>query len=349
MRKIFKLHNIGLMLIIAIVSIFSITKVNAVQPSSWENNNNSITISREITNVTNPVTNTFTYSITADSNNPVGATNVPSPVNIVFDGTESIINNTVTKTGTINFANMSFEHPGTYNYTIAESITSDASIYPKDTTNTYTATIFVENVLDANDVPTGNIKATLLLKQGANKIADYTARFTGSASLSAFGNLKLSKTVTGNIADTADYFEYTITINGTSDTYNITGLTSSITYEGIAKANPTTITGGTPTKVYLKHGDIATIGVTNNLNAIPTSATYSIVETTTAPAGYTASYKINNGSAVSSAAIANESIVTGDNVVAYTNNKNSSYRNITYCYSIYFTNYYCCSWNITIS
>ena len=79
-------------------------------------------------------------------------------------------------------------------------------------------------------------------------------------------------------ADINEYFPFTVSIDDVDDVfdgwvYPISGIDSTVTYNGSTVSNPTTITSGTPTTIYLKHGQTAIIGqVTsggNTFDAIP--------------------------------------------------------------------------------
>ena len=58
-----------------------ITNVDAV---SLSNTDGRITVTRQVTKVHNPVTNTFKYAVKAYPNNPKAVTGVPSTFNIVL-------------------------------------------------------------------------------------------------------------------------------------------------------------------------------------------------------------------------------------------------------------------------
>lgn len=319
MKKIFNLHNISLVLVVAIVSIFSIVKVNAA--ITWDNNKNSVTISRDVTGINNPITNTFTYTVTADGSNPTGASNIPSGGTVVFDGSETPTSNTVTETGTIDFSSATFTHPGVYKYTITETASSN-STYPVDNTE-YTVEITVQNTNTAS--PDGeNFTAYLFLKDSSEqKVAQ--AEYTSAADQSDFAHVVLNKHVTGGDADVTDYFPYTVSLYA-AGTYTINGLTAGVSCGGSTQAATATLSGGstsTPSTatICLKHGDSVTIGYENSLNTIPTGTRIDIVET---PGTYTPSYTVNGGSSVSSASLSNHTLTNGTTTVAYTNNKAST-------------------------
>ena len=65
---------------------------------------------------------------------------------------------------------------------------------------------------------------------------------------------------------------------GGTGTYTITGLDSSPTYGGSSVTNPTSITAGQDTYIYMKHSDEVYIGKTGNLNEIQSRVTYRVIE-----------------------------------------------------------------------
>ena len=322
MKRVFNVYNVGLMLVVALVSalVLKTVDVNAAGTITWDHDNNKITIDRTVTNVVNPVTTTFGYTITADSGNPTGATGAPTTASVVFNNATPA-SNQVEQTQDVDFSGMSFDKPGDYTYVLAEASTTD-SAYPVDSTDRYTAVLQVRNDLDANGVPTGNFTVTMIVKdKDNNKVTasggKFPAPFTSAASASNFGHIALEKTVKGNAADLNEYFAYTITLGGTG-THTITGLDASTP----AGSNPSTITGGTATTIYVKHGQKILIGQEGTgqsaFDTIPVGTTYSIAE---AANGYTAEYSVNGGTAVSSDTLSGGTITAAENSVAFTNTK----------------------------
>ena len=319
MKRIFSLYNLGLMFTLVLASFIVFKVVDVYAAVTWTDSKNSITISRSVTSAPAAVTNTFTYTVAAVSGNPAGATGAPTSASIAMSN-QAISSNTATKTTTLSFSSMTFARPGDYSYTITETGSTNTTLYPKDTT-TYTALISVRNVLDSNNVPTGNYTATLQLKKGSTKQSNLTATFTSAVPSSQYGSVSLSKGVTGNSAELSQYFEYTVKID-TAGTYSITGLTSGVTCGSTTQSSTTaSITGGSSsagTKICLKHGQTAVIGKSGSVNAIPIGAKITITETDT---DYSESYKYDSGSVVSSNTLNQQAITAGNHTVAFTNDK----------------------------
>lgn len=243
---------------IAIVTMMVINNVNAT--TSFAGGIDDVDITREVTKVTNPVSNTFTYTITADSSNPSGGvTGAPTTTTIVFDAVNPS-SNKATATGKLDFSGASFTKRGDYKFTIAETSSSNSSIYPVDDT-TYDVYVQVTNELDSEEVPTGNLIATVIPKD--------ELKFTSEPILT---NLSLSKKVKGNNADINEYFEFEITFTRATngDKYKVTGQSKS----GAA----TECTVGSTCTVYLKHGETVTVGKDGSLDQIPVGVSYTITE-----------------------------------------------------------------------
>ena len=108
MRKTNKIITIFMLITVLTMSLF-ISNVNAAATISQGDLNSTVTVTRNVTGVTNPVTNTFGYTITEDSGYNTAGTVTGSPTisNIVFNGTTPS-GGTATETGTVNFAGVSF-------------------------------------------------------------------------------------------------------------------------------------------------------------------------------------------------------------------------------------------------
>lgn len=289
MKKIFNLHNLSLLLVVAIVSVFTIVKVNATV--AWDNTTHgSATIERTVEHIGNPVVTTFTYTVTADNANPAGATGAPSSGTVVFDGSETITSGSVVETGTLDFSSMTFARPGTYHYTVAETATTN-NLYPLDS-DIYDIYIQVTNELDANNQPTGNFNAVMVKQNREDppvKVTNLT--FESSPEMS---HIDLSKIVTGTGADATKYFPVSITINAPEGTYPITGTFSTDGTTAATSANYVVpSTGATAMTIYMKHGDSVTIGNNGTDDLIPTGVSYTFAETN--DPDYTEKYKVNSG------------------------------------------------------
>ena len=260
------MKNIKIMLtmILSLALFGEMGSVNAATGSiTTSTANHAATISRTVTGTTNKVNNTFTYTVTADSNNPTGTSNIPTTATVAFSNVTPQ-SGTATATGTLDFAGATFTKNGDYTYTITETGSTTPGLYPIDSTNTYTAKVSLRNASATNF----NSKTiTMFFYKGAasdaSKLDPSKLDFTSAAIVKT---ISISKTVEGTMADPDEYFAVSITVNGnTGESYSITGTHKS--------GDPTSITSGTATTVNLKHGDSITI------NGVPEGKTYSFIET----------------------------------------------------------------------
>lgn len=247
--------------------------VFAATTPTW-NGGSSATIRRQIANAYGTINNTFTYTITADSNNPAGATGAPTTASIAFADSYTT-QGTATKTTTLNFGGMQFSAVGDYSYAIAETASTNASIYPVDSSNTYTAVVSVRNNADL----TGYV-ASLYIK---DKNSDKLSTISGASSdfiftkAPVYTNIQVTATASGNAADPDKCFDYTVTFN-TTDSYKVTTASE-------CENSGTVANGGT---IKLKHGDTVTIGLDGTNSQIPVGTNYSIAKADTSD-GYTTS------------------------------------------------------------
>ena len=305
MRKMFNIHNVLLILVVALISVLSLKtkEVKAAGTVTWSGPS-SITIRETIHKMTNNITATRQYGIIGSNDNDFSAT-----TNIVYTGSETITNNQLTETAVLNLSNLTFDKPGDYQYNLypkewgGELIDDNDNniadfFYPMSDFEMegYKVTVQVRNVVDANNVPTGNFTATLLLQSceyddqtgdtDCTKVTPTSgvlyANFDYEATSIFFSHIEVSKTVKGIGADTNQYFPFVVSINcdasnGGLDsngwTYSISGLDASASYNGSTVTNPSTITVGTPATIYLKHGQTAIIGQAsdggNTIDVIP--------------------------------------------------------------------------------
>ena len=275
--KILAIFIVAMLLIMTIgmknVYGFSATKI-IQDPVADAGKTTSLTITREVEEVTNPVTNTFTYTITPDASNPTGATGIPTSLTIAFDKETPNASNIASKTGTLDFSNATFNELGDYKFKVTETGTTDATTYPLDpaTTTEYYVYISVRNKVDANNTPTGDLIVTLAdqtkNKDTGNKM---DMKFKSKANHTF---ITLSNNVTGNMARTDKYFEFKINfIDGTDgEEFLISG-------DSTYASNPTKlVVGGTNNSVWLKHGETIIIGKKGTVNQIPVGLKYQIVE-----------------------------------------------------------------------
>ena len=277
-----KIKNLLLPVFMVIAGVFGLNSINAATATTVGANTDTgavktLTITREVENVSNPVTGTFTYSVTADPNNPTGfdSTTLPSNLVIQFNNVAPDANQVATQTGTLDLSALRFTKVGDYKFIIEEvSVTNANNNYPKDTTEYY-AYVSVRNIVDTNTREiSGNLKATLASQVKEDDAGNKTDSLFESSLETTY--ITLSKTITGERADDEQYFEFTLSIPGnTGDVYTITGNHSTDGTNTVASSNYTV---GTTTKIYLKHGQTVTIGKNGNVKQIPVGTAYNITE-----------------------------------------------------------------------
>jgi len=299
--------------IIPVAGVFATT-------ATYDGTNNIVTLQRTVSGVSNPVTNTFTYTIT-NTDKPDGATvtGAPTSASIAFNGSESVATGSAVKTTTIDFANADFSKPGDYTWTISETGTGNTANYPIDTAdNDYTVIVSVRNVLDGDNVPTGAYTGSLILKNKAGTKVD-TATWTSAASLTY---ISATAKTTGNLAETDQCFAYTLTIPATGSVN--AGDKFTINNTSTCTGSDTEVTAGTAATIYLKHGDAITVGQKDGTNELPVGASYTWTKASDTSTGYT-----NKIDGTTAATITKTTVAVSDdnfntaNVTAFENNKDA--------------------------
>ncbi|MBR2543056.1 hypothetical protein IKF03_00410 [Candidatus Saccharibacteria bacterium] len=291
------------------VPVFMMSMANATTtfeqgPASGDPVSNTggdnVDIKRKVNDVTDPVTNTFTYTITPDTTyNPTGSTitGAPTTATITFTNVAPV-SGTAESSTNVSFAGTDFNKPGDYRFKIEETGTTDATTYPLDSDDWYIY-VQVRNVLGTNNVPTGDFKATVL-KQGTENTSttkeDIT--FEQSANLTY---LQLSKEVTGNVADRNKYFKFEVTFTSTvtpnpmiGKKFIVTGAHSDNGTAAVTGSDEHTVDTNGKITIWLKHGETVKIGQTaTGTNQIPIGTTYTIAESerTGTILGQTETYK----------------------------------------------------------
>ena len=289
--------------------------------ATYDGTNSIVTLQRAVSGVSNPVTNTFTYTVT-NTEKPDGAkvTGAPAGASITFNGGEPVTTGSAVKATTIDFANADFSKPGDYVWTISETGTGNAANYPIDTAdNDYTVIISVRNVLDGDSVPTGAYTGSLILKNKTGTKVN-TATWTNAASLTY---ISATAKTTGNLAETDQCFAYTLTIPVTdsvnaSDKFTINNTST-------CAGSDTQVTAGTAATIYLKHDDTVTVGQKDGTNELPVGASYTWIKASDTSTGYT--NKIDGATAATitktTTAVSDGNFNTA-NVTAFENNKDAA-------------------------
>ena len=192
--------------------------------------------------------------------------------------------------GEITIALPTYTNVGVYEYTLQEVAGKTAGV-------AYYGELIRLVVTVIND-ETGNLRVAAVHTESDGAKSDTFAN-TYSA-----GTLNVTKTVTGNLGDKSQYFEFKVTLTGEesknyADSYAVSGGS----YEG----NPSSITIGEEATFYLKHGE--TLSIAN----LPYGVSYTVTEM--AVEGYTTTKEGDSGSitaATQTAAFTNERTTTVD-------------------------------------
>lgn len=239
--------------------------------------NDYVTLTRNITNVSNPISDTLSYKIDPEGDYSTKVVNAPTSASIVFDNVTPGANNTATSTTNVSFANTTFNAAGDFWFKITETSSSNTSVPVASGEHEVVA-----SVRYAVDPSTGapdpnNLVVKLIPKD--------TLTWTSAAERTSF---KVSAKTTGDMADISHCFAYTLNIptgNGvnTGDTF-----TATTTGADGCTANPTSITADTNTTIYLKHNSIMTVGKNGTVTQMPIGSSFSVA-LNQATSGYVAS------------------------------------------------------------
>lgn len=311
-----------LMAAISAISVPFLASATTVSISSNTESPQSITIHRYVHGVTNPVSNTFTYSITEDVNNPAPVNNLPDSATIEFDNVEPS-GGLASKSGSIDLSGVEFNTLGDYRFRVKETGSSNSVAYPKSTKE-YVISVSVRNELDENGRPTGNFIPTLAAQARDAASGDKTeAIFESSAK---FTYIEISKEVTGNLGESDRYFLFTLSVDGATagDKFVIEGQDEEVSYDGRTIQTSKEYVVGQENPIYLKHGQTITVGKSGDLAQIPIDMSFEVLES--ASAGYTT---FVNGAEKSStgwlnAAAMENGEITDANKIKFVNHKEST-------------------------
>ena len=301
-------------------------------------------VTRTVTGVTNKVNNTFTYTVTPESNNPGTITGFGNPSNTITFSTENVTNNSVSKSVASVFADtvftgssVTYSQPGLYKFKVVESDSNNATVYPRDTTNHYIIEVYVATKVNGNgEIIDGSLEATYVgsYKNGQGSKVSPDPNATGGTgyatftSAASFGRITVKNTVKGADSNVNDFFKYTVTVKGNEgDSYVVKTPTLNGTFKGNAFSNPSScdISSGQTSctaTIYLKHNDTATIGYYNDsLNQLQLGKDYTVTQTeapkTASNNDYTTTVNGNNAATFTGT-------VAATNAVTFVNTANGS-------------------------
>ena len=294
--------------LIAAVTFAGMSGVSAaagnVQPTSEQN----LTITRQITNAKNNITNGFDYTITAGDTNPAGGVSgFPTTAAVDFTDVEPQ-SGTAEAQGTINMTGATFSKNGDYEWTVTETHSDDATNYPVDSTNTYKIKASVRNAHQTGlSTDEGKTVIFFVYKQGqTEQKLNLTPQGDPKSFLftsgSAYKHIEISKEVTGNMGDVDQCFDVSVTVGTEGQTYTVTPVGNDTC------TNPAQISGGTATTLKIKHNATLKIGTDGTTDEVPVNTAYSYTENT--PSGYTATNGTLADGVVSATETANNKKIT---------------------------------------
>lgn len=239
---------------------------------------------------------------------------------LVLDGEEKYAKKTVT----VDFTDVDFNAPGIYRYIITEKAGVTQQGISNDKTNTRTLDVFVEY----ENAEQGTLKVSNYILYPDTKTdtssVEQNTKDDGFTNTYTTYDLTLAKTVTGNQGDRDKYFVFTIKITGAVEgtvyTVDLSGADERPTVDGVQQTNPETLTateGSVTDTYYLKHGQSIVI------QGLTSDTAYTITETGYSTDGYTTTYAIDGGDAVTgNATPSQDNTMNGDDhTVTFTNDK----------------------------
>lgn len=292
----------------------------------------------------------FSYAITAGVGKDASAdgpeikapiaTEIPTtPVAVVFDGTESVTNNKISKTVTLDFSSATFTAPGIYRYIITESMVEASTgvgthpdIVP-DPVSTRYLDIYVENNTDPATSTSKKFIIThfIMFTDASDRpdndgnYTDQTGKSAGYTSTYTTYDLSLQKNVTGEMGDRTKDFEFSIEFDGGAVNKGVS-----------LKCNGNSIILDSQGKGKIEDILLKNSGVIS-VTGIPSNVKYTVVEHLSAGEGYTTSYTVNNAPGIvdnmdnaagnaddTSKVTGSEHVMgKGDNAVVFTNNRDA--------------------------
>ncbi len=259
--------------------------ISSADASAANFENPTITLNRSITNLQATSSNTFSYQLTADSNNPSDVDiSLLSDISCEVSGTPT--GGTLASTDcSINFSGVDFNGAayGRYKFTVRETGSVDSTRYPVDSSDTYTVYInYYAHHSNANGDPilpaVPYLEITSVRQNDTTKVDAMS--FTSAANLEPSA-IQITNAVNGTFANTEDEFSYTVKVGGrasSSSNYSIykkgvsASTTSSCTYDSAADESTCTFT--------LKHNEQAFIGWDgNNEREINPGYTFTVEQT----------------------------------------------------------------------
>ena len=241
------------------------------------NSPHSISITREISGVTNPVSNSFEYEIFESPDNPDYVSGLDTHFWLDMSFVEPSSDNVAMAQSEIDFSSVTFNTLGDYSFVIREIDSSNPVVYPVDEGHEFLVLVSVRNEI-VNGSPTGNYEANLALQAIDGDTGDKSDIVFNSEAQMTY--IELSKDVSGNMARTDEYFKFLITFDDLElgDRFVVVGQDEEIEYDGEYILTDNEYVVGGNNAIYLRHGQTVTIGLNGDLYQLPVGASYSISE-----------------------------------------------------------------------
>lgn len=232
------------------------------------------------------LTGTFTYSFQEiDGLNAIS--NLPTNTKIVLNETP-FVNGQIERSIDAVLSQVTIAAtPGEYKVKI--SCSSNMEYFACNSAY-YTFSIYVENILNTDRTPSGEYKASIgNLRRVANG-REYESKLEEAYFYSeeelppepVYTYLTLKNTVEGDLAKETDVFKYVITVDGPEDElYTIISPTGKYVFGNEEVLSDTEVYGGSTAIIYLRHGEIATIGLSDDeepVKQILVGTAYSYIE-----------------------------------------------------------------------
>lgn len=275
--------------------------------------------------VTAPTVTEANFSYNTDNDNT--ANGLPSDTTTTTQNKKY-----ATKEVTVDFSGISFTAPGIYRYIITETA-STASYIQNDTATDRTLDVYVQyknngSEDEPNYSDTELVVSNYVLHEGLeDPAAQGEEKSDGFTNTYTTYDLTLTKSVTGNQGDRDKYFAFTVEITGAVEgtvyTVDLSRAEEKPTVDGVQQTNSNSLTatdGSVTATYYLKHNQSIKIqGLTEDTK-------YTISETSYSADGYTTTYKIDNGTEVTSNATPSENnaMGTANHTVTFTNFKSGT-------------------------
>ena len=213
----------------------------------------------------------------ADASNPATVSGLSSVIRLNVEGSPDI-DGVVSARAELDMSNVEFSALGDYKFVIRETDSADPLNYPVAEDHEYYAYVSVRNKLDSNGRPTGEYVAAMPAQVRDHDMGDKVeANFKSEAQRSY---ITIKNEVSGNLANTEDYFLYRVDIMGAEDgdEFTISGQDETVVYNGETIDTRVKMIIGLDNYVYLKHGQEVTIGKNGDLYELPIGIRYSVVE-----------------------------------------------------------------------